>query len=192
MGKTLWKSKNGKWEIVDDTDNLRFKTDWNDKNSTVARVSASDGWRIAYASIKVDGRIWTGDFNTNWEYFVPKTVSEKAFSLLRAMYKAKKPVASGKGQLPIQYVVMVIPKGTTKGITVPKPMFYRTFKTAAKHAEEEWAKLSAYQKNNGAYINVGRLSEPYATVRDIPGNFGYNLLGTLDKNDPQRFRKFKY
>lgn len=182
MGKTLWKSANKKWEIVDETDGLRLKTDWNDSRSTVAEVSASDGWGIAYASIDVGGRLWTGDHDTNWEYFVPKTVQNKAFSLLRSIYKAKKKNAVGKNQLPLQYAVIVSVRGTSKGTTVPKPTFYRTYDTAAKHAEMEWKKLSAYQKGNGAFVNLGRLSNSYQSVKDIPATFGYSLLGTISSS----------
>ena len=178
MGKTLWRSPNKKWEIVDETDGLRHKTDWDDGFSTVAEVSASDGWGIAYASIDVNGRIWTGDHDTNWEYFVPKTVQERAFSKLRSIYKAKKS-ATGKAQLPFQYAVIVVPVGTKKGTNVPKPTFYRTFETAKKHAESEWQKLSPYQKSNGAFVNVGRLSKSYASSKDVPASFGYSLMGSI-------------
>lgn len=180
MGKTLWKSPNGKWSIEDQTDQLFHKTDWEDDYSTVAMVSASDGWSIAYASIDVNGRIGTGDFNTNWEYFVPKTIQTKAFSLLRSMYKAKKQKEQGTNQLPLLYAVIVSPIGTSKGVTVPAPAFYRTYETALKHAESEWKKLSSYQRSNGAFVNVGRLSKSYATAKEIPTRFGYNLVRTVN------------
>ena len=176
MGKTLWRSANKKWEIVDDTDSLRFKTDWNDNFSTVARVSASDGWSVAYASIDVNGRLWTGDFNTNWEYFVPKTVEAKAFSLLRAMYKAKKQKETGKAQLPLQYVVIVTGIGRTNKVS-----YYRTYDTAVKHAEMEWKKLNAQQRSNGAFVNLGRLSDRYMSAKDVPARFSYSLLGSITK-----------
>lgn len=190
MGKSLWKSTNKKWEIVDESDGIRYKTDWDDGMSTVARVSVSDGWNIAYASIKVNGRIYTGDYDTNWGYFVPKTVESKAFSLLRTLYKQKKPKTVGKAQLPLQYVVIVVPVGTSKGTIVPKPTFYRTYDTAVKHAESEWSKLSTYQKGNGAFVNVGRLSKEYASAKDVPAQFGYSLLGTISAKS-NSFRKGK-
>ncbi len=178
MGKTLWKSPNGKWEIQEDP--LKSKTDWNEGRDIVARVYVSDGWNAAYASITVDGQIWTGDFMTNWEYFVPKTVESKAFSLLRAMYKERKQKEQGTNQLPLSYAVIVSVVGTSKGVTVPAPTFYRTYETALKHAESEWKKLSTYQKSNGAFVNVGRLSKGYASAKDIPARFGYSLVKTVD------------
>ena len=182
MAKTLWRSPNKKWEIVDDTENLRFKTDWNDKRSTVAMVSASDGWNVAYASIDVDGRLWTGDYDTKWEYWVPKTVEAKAFSILRNLYKEKKQKALGNAQLPLQYAVIVSPVGTTRGYPVPKPTFYRTYETAVKHAEAEWKKLSPHQKSNGAFVNIGRLNKAYASAKDVPASFGYSLIGSITKD----------
>ena len=179
MGKTLWRSPNKKWEIVDDTENNRLATDWNDSYSIVATVRASDGWNVAYASIEVDGRIHTGDYGTKWEYFVPKTVEAKAFSLLRALYKEKKQKAMGDNKLPIQYAVIVNVAATRSGTAVPAPKFYRTYETAVKHAEAEWKALPASQKKAGAFVNVGRLSKAYASAKDVPERFGYSLLGSI-------------
>ena len=173
MGKTLWKSPNGKWTIEDETDQLFHKTDWEDDYSTVAMVSASDGWHIVYASIDVKGTM-------DLVGYVPKTVEAKAFSLLRSMYKAKKQKEQGTNQLPLLYAVIVSPIGTSKGVSVPAPAFYRTYETALKHAESEWKKLSAYQRSNGAFVNVGKLSKSYATAKEIPTRFGYNLVRTVN------------
>lgn len=178
MGKILWKSPNKKWEIYEDS--LKSKTNWDDGYDTVARVEVTDGWSVAYASIDVSGRIGTGDFMTNWEYFVPKTVESKSFSLLRAIYKAKKQKQQGNGQLPLQYAVIVSVVGTSKGVKGPSPTFYRTYDTAIKHAENEWKKLSPYQRSNGAFVNVGRLNKAYATAKEIPERFGYSLLRTVN------------
>jgi len=187
MGKTLWKSPNKKWEIVDETDSLRYKTDWNDDYSKVAEVSVSDGWTVAYASIDVNGRLYTGDYGTNID-FVPKTIQAKAFSLLRALYRTKKQNALGDAMLPLQYAVIVNPVGTTRGTPVPKPTFYRTYATAVKHAEAEWKKLSTYQKANGAFVNIGRLSKPYMYAKDVPDRFSYSHLGSITK-DYDSFQK---
>lgn len=100
-GRLVWKSPNKKWEIR--IEKPRLKTDWNDGYSGVVQVSASDGWNIAYASINVDGKIHTGDYMTKWEYFVPKFVEQKAFSILRAEYKKKKLKTVGRSNLTIQY-----------------------------------------------------------------------------------------
>lgn len=188
MGKTLWTSANKKWTIVDETDGIRNKPDWNDGSGYVAMVSASDGWNIAYASITVSGRIYTGDYNTNWEYFVPKTVEAKAFSLLRSLYKEKKQKEMGKSQIPLQYVVIVTGIGKTNKVS-----YYRTYDTAVKHAEMEWKKLTVQQKKNGAFVNVGRLStthvspddpnrfitKVYMSSKEVPERFNYNILGSI-------------
>lgn len=192
MAKTLWRSPNKKWEIVDDSEDLRFKTDWNDPYSTVARVSASDGWMMAYASILVNGQIHINDFNTNWDYSVPSTVQQKGYVLLRSLYKEKKQKAMGSSQLPIQYVVLVQVVGTTRGTPVPKPTFYRTFETAVKHAQMEWKKLSPYQRSNGAFVNVGRLNKLYTYEKDVPDRFGYSLLGSITKDEDPFKKKWRF
>lgn len=178
MGKTLWKSPNGKWEIQDDP--LKGNIDWDDKLSAVARVYVTDGWHATYASIRVNGEIWTGEFMTTWDYFVPKTIEAKAFSLLRAMYKERKQKEQGTKQLPLLYAVIVRPVGTTRGTPIPDPTFYRTYELALKHAESAWKKLSAYQKSNGAFVNIGKLSEGYASAKDVPERFSYSLLRTVN------------
>ena len=174
-----WKSANGKWTVEEDE--LRHKTDWNNGSSYVAKISATDGWRIAYAVIDVDGTITTGISNTTWEYFVPKTIEAKAFSMLRAMYKAKKPVSKGKAQLPYQYAVIV----ATRTGKDPKPTFYRTYNTAADHANKIWATMPKTMKDNGAFVNLGRLERSKDSVKDIPERFRYSLLATVNNDRPK-------
>lgn len=174
-----WKSANGKWTVEEDK--LKREPDWDDPYDTVAMVSASDGWTVAYASIGVNGRLHTGDYMTKWEYFVPKTIEAKAFSMLRAMYKAKKPASKGKAQLPYQYAVIV----ATRTGKDPKPTFYRTYNTAADHANKIWATMPKTMKDNGAFVNLGRLEKSKDNVKDIPERFSYSLLATVNHDRPK-------
>ena len=193
MGKTLWTSANKKWTIKDETEAeiRKRRTDWSDPYSTVAMVSASDGWRIAYASIDVAGRIHIGDYGTTWDYFVPSTVSDRASAQLRKLYKEKKK-ASGGSRIPFKYAVIVVIRGGSN-VKNPAPKLYRTFETAVKHAHEEWKKITPTQKKAGSFVNIGKLSKPVESAKEMDLNrFSYSLMGSITNEYDSFEKKWRY
>ncbi len=181
--KLLWKSPNGKWEIYDDSDAIRFKLDWNDPYSEVAQVYVTDGWSSHYATIDVAGRVGFGKYNT---YGLDvKTVREKAFSILRRMYLEKKKKSSKKTVLPYRYFVYAWANKHDgrkyKGETDKK--YFQRYETAKAYAKKLWNGLSDSQKTY-IYVTIGRFSDSYESIKDIPKNYRWNHAGEISRDNP--------
>lgn len=181
--KLLWKSPNGKWAIYDDSDAIRFKLDWNDPYSEVAQVYVTDGWSSHYATIDVAGRVGFGKYDT-YDLHV-KTVKDKAFSILRRMYLEKKKKSSKKTVLPYRYFVYswiniqdgraYHEKSNTK--------YFQRYETAKAYAKKIWNGLTDKQKTY-TYVTIGRFSESYESIKDIPKRYSWNHAGEISKDNP--------
>lgn len=189
--KLIWKSPNGKWEIYDDSDAIKLKLDWNDPYSEVAQVYVTDGWYAHYATIDVAGRVGFGKYDT-YDLNV-KTVKEKAFSILRQMYLEKKKKSSKKSVLPYRYFVYAWAnkrdarwyKGDSgkvyKGETDKK--YFQKYETAKAYAKKLWNGLSDTQKTY-FYVTIGRFSDSYESIKDIPKNYSWVHAGEISKDNP--------
>lgn len=175
--KLLWKSPNGKWEIYDDNNAIRFRLDWDDPYSTVAQVYVTDGLFAYYGTIDVAGRVGFGKYDT-YDLKV-KTVKEKAFSILRRMYLEKKKKSSEKSVLPYKYVVIC---NTGLGFTTDKKYFQK-YETAKAYAKKLWNGLSDNKKAY-SYITIGRLLDSYESLKGIPKNFSWVQAGEISKDNP--------
>lgn len=184
--KLLWKSPNKKWEIYDDSRKA---------SPYVAQVYVTDGWYNHYAAIDEDGRITTGLYDTYWEYTapVPKTVQAKAFTLLREMYVERYRKPQGKKTLPYTYFVRqwanlknykgVVPKKDYD----PKIKFFKTYESACRYAESQWKSLTVTQRAY-TYLTIGRLLDPFDSIKDAPTRFGYTHISEISRDNPIRKR----
>lgn len=181
--KLLWKSPNGKWEIYDDSDAIKFKLDWNDPYSEVAQVYVTDGWTSRYATIDVAGRVGFGKYDTYG--LNVKTVREKAFSILRQMYLEKKKKSSKKSVLPYRYFVYAWANKRDgrkyKGETDKK--YFQKYETAKAYAKKLWNGLSDAQKTY-IYVTIGRFSDSYESIKDIPKSYSWVHAGEISKDNP--------
>lgn len=184
--KLMWESPNKKWRIMIIT---------KDSSPYVAMAYVTDDFSNHYAGIDENGRITTGLYNTYWEYThpVPKTVEAKAFALLRKEYVEIHRKPTGKKTLPYSYIVIPwVNSREYKGVIPSKDFqspqkYFRTYESAYKYARTVWDSYMATQKKY-MYITIGRLSEPYDTIRDIPKNYRYSLAGEISKDNPPRKR----
>lgn len=177
----VWESADKKWQVNVPSDGKRHYLGYR-LGDRVLEVAVSDGYNVYYAGIYKDGNIVEDDM---FQWRVPKKVRDATYAALKRAFVMQNPVksASGRGKLPIRFIVDACGRSNSPG-PFPKRGYFTDYESALKDAKKKYKSFTPAQKASGAWININKLTGgPYYTVKDIEDGYTYSLVKSITARD---------